>query len=516
MSTATRTEPATRLLTIGAVCGRVREEFQDISISKIRYLEDQGLLTPKRTRGGYRLFSEDDVERLQTILRLQRDEFLPLRVIREELASPAAAERARRKAPGLGESEAEIDLDELCHRAGDRPTSPASSRSSACCRPRVEGGERRYRESDAEIAAACGRLARYGIDARHLRTFRTAADRQAALLEQLVAPALAREPRAAQGRPRRPEGARGDLPGARAAALLARPEVVAGGPLRFSTPSPRVVADIQRGHVRRADRPLHAGVPGSRGRHGCGSRPSGGWSDSPARRIRRCTTSSSPAAAEESTGRSSATTSSTGLRSAWAPAAVVNLMTARLDDAGAELGELAATRIGAGEWPWSFYCYLEERPRPVTPSSFLCLAPGDDALGLAVRCPVCASISVNLVSGTSTCRSGTTRTSAWSLTCSPTMPRASSRSSARSSSRRASTSGDSTCNEQRGRLTLVQVGRAGKTRQRRQTDARRDTRHCDTHRSRHRRIPDLAGRADGRRRGGRVLGDVRPRSPRPV
>ena len=76
-------------------------------------------------------------------------------------------------------------------------------------------------------------------------------------------------------------------------------------------------------------------------------------------------------------------------------------MTARLDDAGEELGELAATRIGAGEWPWSFYCYLEERPRPVTPSSFLCLAPGD-ALGLAVRCPVCASISVNLVSGTST------------------------------------------------------------------------------------------------------------------
>jgi hypothetical protein len=88
----------------------------------------------------------------------------------------------------------------------------------------------------------------------------------------------------------------------------------------------------------------------------------------------------------------------------WAPLGLgvggfVNLMTARLDDAGGELGELAATRIGAGEWPWSFYCYLEERPRPVTPSSFLCLAPGDGALGLAVRCPVCASISVNLVSG---------------------------------------------------------------------------------------------------------------------
>ncbi|HEY6017524.1 MAG TPA: MerR family transcriptional regulator, partial [Gaiellaceae bacterium] len=64
-----------RYLTIGAVCRRLRDEFPDISISKIRYLEDQGLLQPRRTRGGYRLFSDEDVERLHTILRLQRDEF---------------------------------------------------------------------------------------------------------------------------------------------------------------------------------------------------------------------------------------------------------------------------------------------------------------------------------------------------------------------------------------------------------------------------------------------------------
>ena len=88
-----------RLLTIGTVCRRLKPEFPDISISKIRYLEDQGLLTPKRTQGGYRLFAEDDVERLETILRLQRDEFLPLRVIREELAS-GATEKRRRKRTG--------------------------------------------------------------------------------------------------------------------------------------------------------------------------------------------------------------------------------------------------------------------------------------------------------------------------------------------------------------------------------------------------------------------------------
>ena len=76
-----------KALTIGAVCKILQSEFDDISISKIRYLEDQKLLTPRRTPGGYRLYSQADVERLRTILRLQRDEFLPLRVIRQELAA---------------------------------------------------------------------------------------------------------------------------------------------------------------------------------------------------------------------------------------------------------------------------------------------------------------------------------------------------------------------------------------------------------------------------------------------
>src|SRR4029077_9450517 len=75
-----------KALTIGAVCKILQNEFDDISISKIRYLEDQKLLTPRRTQGGYRLYTQNDIQRLRTILRLQRDEFLPLRVIRKELA----------------------------------------------------------------------------------------------------------------------------------------------------------------------------------------------------------------------------------------------------------------------------------------------------------------------------------------------------------------------------------------------------------------------------------------------
>src|SRR5256884_8073332 len=118
MTASANTAALPRLLTIGAVCRRLQEEFPDVSISKIRYLEDQGLLAPQRTQGGYRLFSEEDVERLETILRLQRDEFLPLRVIREELSSPGVAKGTKRRRSGLSAAEDEPDNGELCERAG--------------------------------------------------------------------------------------------------------------------------------------------------------------------------------------------------------------------------------------------------------------------------------------------------------------------------------------------------------------------------------------------------------------
>jgi DNA-binding transcriptional MerR regulator len=189
---STTTEPqatAQRLHTIGAVCERLRAEFSDITISKIRYLEDQGLLQPRRTRGGYRLFSEGDIERLQTILRLQRDEFLPLRVIRTELDAHGTT-ATKRRAPALRDGGGEIDLGELCERAGITADFARRLEEYDLVTPRIEAGERVYRESEVEIAGACGRLARHGLDARHLRAFRTAAGRQSALLEQLVATGL--------------------------------------------------------------------------------------------------------------------------------------------------------------------------------------------------------------------------------------------------------------------------------------------------------------------------------------
>ncbi len=192
MSSTTRQKPSQpqRLLTIGTVCRRLTPDFPEISISKIRYLEDQGLLTPRRTQGGYRLFGEEDVERLRTILRLQRDEFLPLRVIRQELASPSSKERRSRRAEGLSAAEEEVDAGTLRERAGITAEQARELEDFGLLTPRSEGGTKLHGETDVEIALACGKLARFGIGPRHLRAFRSAVDREVGLLETVVAPGL--------------------------------------------------------------------------------------------------------------------------------------------------------------------------------------------------------------------------------------------------------------------------------------------------------------------------------------
>jgi DNA-binding transcriptional MerR regulator len=191
VSVAQQTSTRDGLLHIGAVCNRLRDEFPDVSISKIRYLEDQGLIHPKRTRGGYRLFDEDALERLGTILRLQRDEFLPLRVIRQELASPAASKsRRKRRAAGLAGPEEELSAAEVVQRSGAAPQLVRELEEYGLLEARGTGGEKRYSAGDAEIAAVCAQLASYGIGPRNLRAFRTAADREVSLLGQLVGPSL--------------------------------------------------------------------------------------------------------------------------------------------------------------------------------------------------------------------------------------------------------------------------------------------------------------------------------------
>jgi DNA-binding transcriptional MerR regulator len=180
-------------LSIGAVCDALKADFPSISISKIRYLEDQKLVSPKRTPGGYRLFSPDDLERLRTILRLQRDEFLPLRVIRQELESHASVsfsaasqakqiKRARLSEPAPSRR---YDLDELLERTGASPVLVRELEEYGLIY--TDGG---FDEVALEVVQSAAELAQYGVQPRHLRLFRTAAEREAGLLEQLLASGL--------------------------------------------------------------------------------------------------------------------------------------------------------------------------------------------------------------------------------------------------------------------------------------------------------------------------------------
>jgi DNA-binding transcriptional MerR regulator len=198
-------------LTIGAVCKALSQEFPDISISKIRYLEDQKLLAPRRTPGGYRLYSTNDVSRLRTILRLQRDEFLPLRVIRQELAAgrsePEVAQSSppdgavagpdarpgaalRRLTFSIAQRGSLYSLEDVVEDTGADPRLIAELEDYGIIKGDPRSGTKYYDETEREIARAVSELSRYGVAGRNLRVFKTSAERESALLQQILAPAL--------------------------------------------------------------------------------------------------------------------------------------------------------------------------------------------------------------------------------------------------------------------------------------------------------------------------------------
>jgi DNA-binding transcriptional MerR regulator len=202
-------EAPRKSLTIGAVCKALSQEFPDISISKIRYLEDQKLLAPRRTPGGYRLYAQSDVSRLRTILRLQRDEFLPLRVIRQELAAGRAEDERPAPAPAAPSADAArpgaalrrltfsirdrgalYSLEDVVEETGAEPRLVQELEDYGIVRGEVRGGDRYYDETEREIVRAVTELSRYGVAGRNLRVFKTSAEREAALLEQILAPSL--------------------------------------------------------------------------------------------------------------------------------------------------------------------------------------------------------------------------------------------------------------------------------------------------------------------------------------
>jgi DNA-binding transcriptional MerR regulator len=204
--------PQGKSLTIGAVCKALSQEFPDISISKIRYLEDQKLLAPRRTPGGYRLYSANDVSRLRTILRLQRDEFLPLRVIRQELAAgrtePEVAQAAptsdggsatpdarpgaalRRLTFSIAQRGSLYTLEDVIEETGADPRLVAELEDYGIIQGDARSGTKYYDETEREIVRAVSELSRYGVAGRNLRVFKTSAERESALLQQILAPGL--------------------------------------------------------------------------------------------------------------------------------------------------------------------------------------------------------------------------------------------------------------------------------------------------------------------------------------
>lgn len=192
---------------IGAVIRALTPDFPDVTVSKIRFLEAEGLVTPERTPSGYRLFSAADVERLRYILAAQRDRFWPLRVIRESLdaidrglsedfaeagsgrpgvpttpADPALPTAASLTAPArLRLTEAE-----LREASGLEPQVLAALTSFGLLHADESG---HFDDHQLAVARAAGALAAYGVEARHLRAFRSAADREIGLVRQIVTPA---------------------------------------------------------------------------------------------------------------------------------------------------------------------------------------------------------------------------------------------------------------------------------------------------------------------------------------
>jgi len=178
-------------MTIGEVIAALRDEFPDVTVSKVRFLESQGLLHPGRSESGYRQFGPADIERLKFILTQQRDHFLPLKVIKSRLTLWERGEDLDDVpvAEELDGSERPVDRDELLRRSGLNAAQLASLVEQGFLEP-IDGEREVYPAPAVGIATEARRLFDAGYETRHMRAIRLAVDREADLLRQLTAPLL--------------------------------------------------------------------------------------------------------------------------------------------------------------------------------------------------------------------------------------------------------------------------------------------------------------------------------------
>ncbi len=183
-------------MSIGVVLNRLREEFPDVTVSKIRFLESEGLITPQRTASGYRRFTDDDVDRLRYILVTQRDNYLPLKVIREQLeamdsghvtAIMSAAQAEPIVSPEAFRAPAVTRLadTDLAAKAGTDQQTVDQLVDAGLLTPDASG---HFNADDVRVVTTALALTEFGLDIRHLKSLRTAAGRQADLISQVTEP----------------------------------------------------------------------------------------------------------------------------------------------------------------------------------------------------------------------------------------------------------------------------------------------------------------------------------------
>jgi DNA-binding transcriptional MerR regulator len=198
----------TGTISIGEVLQLLKREFPDVTISKIRFLEAEGLITPERTPSGYRRFAQPDIDRLRAILTLQRDQYLPLKVIRDALdadadadpASPTAGSGLRPEDFRPGAGRVRMTRGELAEACGLTEAYIAQMEGLGVLWAAASG---HYDEDALAIASVVSRLSAFGVEPRHLRSFRVVTDRETGVIEQMATPYS--QPRDRDGRARQQE-----------------------------------------------------------------------------------------------------------------------------------------------------------------------------------------------------------------------------------------------------------------------------------------------------------------------
>ena len=187
-----------RTRSIGEVINLLKPEYSDVTVSKLRFLESQGLVQPSRSASGNRGFTEEDVRRIEYVLKEQRDHYLPLKVIKSKLAawdhgeeSPVAPETGPPPEAYFASSGVSLTPAELMRSSGLSAPQLTSLIEAGILEPmQLPDGSDVFRDHDLTIARAAHRLLGHGLEVRHLRSIKLAADRQTDLLGQLVAPLL--------------------------------------------------------------------------------------------------------------------------------------------------------------------------------------------------------------------------------------------------------------------------------------------------------------------------------------